>query len=74
MSAMHNVESVCCNSGCLEADVCLEADEIREELVDLGDPIASVKCGDREGGGRKGGNGGLGLDDDVEGEDMVLKL
>ena len=53
--------------GRLEADVRLEADEIREELVDLGDPIASVKRGDREGGGGKGGDGSLGLDDDVKG-------
>ena len=53
--------------GRLEADVRLEADEIHEELVDLGDPITSVKCGDREGGGRKGGDGSLGLDDDVKG-------
>ena len=45
----------------------LEADEIREELVDLGDPVASVERGDREGGGGKGSDGGLGLDDDVEG-------
>ena len=29
---------------CLEADVRLEADEICEELVDLGDPIAPVEC------------------------------
>ena len=47
--------------------MCLEADEICEELVDLGDPIASVECRDGEGGGGKGGDGGLGLDDDVEG-------
>ena len=53
--------------GHLEADVHLEADEIRKELVDLGDPIASIERGDGEGGGRKGGDGGLGLDDDVEG-------
>ena len=53
--------------GRLEADVCLEADEIREELVDLGDPIVSVERGDGEGGGGKGGDGGLGLDDNVEG-------
>ena len=53
--------------GRLEADVRLEADEIREEFVDLSDPVASVERGDGEGGGRKGGDGGLGLDDDVEG-------
>ena len=53
--------------GRLEADVRLEADEIRKEFVDLGDPVTSVKRRDREGGGRKGGDGGLGLDDDVEG-------
>ena len=53
--------------GRLEADVRLEADEICEELVDLCDPVASVKRGDGEGGGGKGGDGGLGLDDNVEG-------
>ena len=53
--------------GRLEADVSLEADKIREEFVDLGDPVASVKHGDGEGGGGEGGDGGLGLDDDVEG-------
>ena len=53
--------------GRLEVDVHLEADEIREELVDLGDPVVSVKCGDGEGGGGKGGDGGLGLDDNIEG-------
>ena len=53
--------------GRLEADMHLEADEICEEFVDLGDPITSVECGDGEGGGGKGGDGGLGLDDDVEG-------
>ena len=52
---------------CLEADVCLEADEICEEFVDLGDPIASIKCHDGEGGGGEGGNGSLGRGDDVEG-------
>ena len=52
--------------GRLEADVRLEADEIREEFVDLGDPVASVERGDGEGGGGKGGDGGLGLDDDIE--------
>ena len=30
--------------GRFEADVRLEADEIREEFVDLGDPIAPVEC------------------------------
>ena len=35
--------------GHLEADVHPEVDEIREELVDLGDPIASVERGDGEG-------------------------
>ena len=53
--------------GRLEADVRLEADEIREEFVDLGNPIASVERGDGEGGSGEGGDGGLGLDDDVEG-------
>ena len=51
----------------LEVDVHLEADEIHEELVDLSNPIASVERGDGEGGGREGGNGGLGFHDDVEG-------
>ena len=40
--------------GCLEADVRLEVDEIREEFVDLSDPIASVERGDGEGGGGEG--------------------
>ena len=53
--------------GRLNADVHLEADEICEEFVDLGDPVTPVECGDGEGGSREGGNGGLGLDDDVEG-------
>ena len=53
--------------GRLEADVHLEADEICEEFVDLGDPVASVECGDGEGGLGEGGDGGLGLDDDVKG-------
>ena len=53
--------------GRLEADVRLEVDEICEEFVDLGDPIASVECRDGEGGSGEGGDGGLGLDDDVEG-------
>ena len=58
----------------LEVDVRLEADEIHEELVDLGDPIAPIEHGDGEGGGREGGNGGLGLDDDVEGGGHVGRL
>ena len=53
--------------GCLEADVHLEADEICEEFVDLGNPVASIECGDREGSSGKGGDGSLGLDDNVEG-------
>ena len=53
--------------GCLEADMRLEADEIREEFMDLGDPVASIECRDREGGGGEGGGGGLSFDDDVEG-------
>ena len=60
--------------GRLEADVHLEVDEIREEFVDLGDPVASVECGDGEGGSGKGGDGGLGLDDDVEGGGHVDRL
>ena len=53
--------------GHLEADVCLEVDEICEEFVDLGDPIVPVECGDREGSSGEGGDGGLSLDDDVKG-------
>ena len=53
--------------GRLEADVCLEADEIREELVDLCDLVAPVECRDGEGGGGEGGDGSLGRGDDVEG-------
>ena len=53
--------------GRLEADVRLEADEIREEFMDLGDPVAPVECRDREGGGGEGGDGGLGRGDDVKG-------
>ena len=53
--------------GCLEVDVRLEADEIRKEFVNLGDPIVPVECGDGEGSGGGGGNGGLGLEDDLEG-------
>ena len=60
--------------GRLEVDVHLEADEIREELVDLGDPVAPVERGDGEGGGREGGNGGLSLEDDVEGGGHGVKL
>ena len=60
--------------GHLEADVRLEADEIHEEFVDLGDPIASVECRDGEGSGGKGGNGSLGLDDDVEGGGHAVVL
>ena len=52
--------------GHLEVDVHLEADEIHE-FVDLGDPVTPVKHGDGEGGGREGGDGGLSLDDDIEG-------
>ena len=58
----------------LEVDVRLEADEIHEEFVDLGDPVTSVERGDGEGGGGKGGDGGLGLDDDVEGGGHVGRL
>ena len=60
--------------GRLEADMHLEADEIHEELVDLCDPTTSIKCGDREGGSGEGGDGGLGLDDDVEGGGHGVKL
>ena len=52
----------------------LEADEIREEFMDLGDPIASVERGNGEGGSGEGGNGGLSLDDDVEGGGHGSKL
>ena len=53
--------------GHLEADVRLEADEIREEFVDLGDPVSPIKGRNGEGGGGEGGDGGLGRGDDVEG-------
>ena len=46
--------------GRLEADVHLEADEIHEEFVDLGDPVVPVECRDREGSSREGGNGKIG--------------
>ena len=52
--------------GRLEADVRLEADEICEEFVDLSDPVVSIERGDGEGSSGKGGDGGLGLDDDIE--------
>ena len=51
---------------CLKADVHLEADEIHEEFVDLSNPVVPIECGDGEGSSREGGDGGLGLDDDVE--------
>ena len=53
--------------GRLEVDVRLEADEIHEELVDLGDPIAPIEGRDGEGGGGEGSNGGLSGGDDIEG-------
>ena len=53
--------------GCLEVDVHLEVDEIHEEFVDLGNPVTAIECIDREGSSREGGNGGLSLDDDIEG-------
>ena len=53
--------------GRLEVDVCLEADEIRKEFVDLGDPVSPVKGRNGEGGGGEGGDGGLGHGNDVEG-------
>ena len=58
----------------LEVDVHLEADEIREEFVDLGNPVVSIERGDGEGGGGEGSDGGLGLEDDVErgGHSVVL--
>ena len=37
--------------GRLEVDVHLEADEICEEFVDLGNPVMPVECRDGEGGG-----------------------
>ena len=64
VGAWNEVGEVC---GHLEADVCLEVDEIHEELVDLGNPIASVERTGGEGSGGKGGDGSLSLDDDVEG-------
>ena len=60
--------------GRLKMDMHLEADEIREEFVDLGDPVAPVEHGDREGSGGKGSDGGLGLDDDIEGGGHGSKL
>ena len=60
--------------GHLKADMHLEADEICEELVDLCDPIMSVECRDGEGSGGEGGDGGLSLDDDVEGGGHGVKL
>ena len=60
--------------GRLEADVRLEVDEIREEFVYLSDPVASVECRDGEGGGGESGNGGLSLDNDVEGGGHVCEL
>ena len=56
----------------LEVDVCLEADEIHEELVDLGNPIMAIEHGDGEGSGGEDSNGGLGLNDDVEGGGHVV--
>ena len=53
--------------GHLEADMRLEVDEIHEEFVDLGDPVVPIECRDGEGVGGEGGDGGLSLDDDVEG-------
>ena len=52
--------------GCLEVDVRLEVDEIREEFVDLSDPVAPVEGQDGEGGCGEGGDGGLGRGDDVK--------
>ena len=52
--------------GRLEADVRLEADEIRE-FVDLGDPIMPVEGCNGEGGSGEGSDAGLSHSDDVEG-------
>ena len=57
---------------CLEADMGLEVDEICEELVDLCDPIATIKGRYGEGGSGEGSNGSLGLDDNVEGGGHVV--
>ena len=56
----------------LEVDVRLEADEIHEELVDLSDPIVPVEGRYGEGSGGEGGNGGLSLNDDVEGGGHIV--
>ena len=56
----------------LKADVHLEVDEIHKEFVDLSDLVVAIEGIDGEGGGRKGSNGGLSLNDDVEGEDMLM--
>ena len=40
--------------GHLEVDVCLEAEEICEEFVDLSNPVMSIECTDGE--GSSGGN------------------
>ena len=50
-----------------EADVRLEVDEICKEFVDLSDLVMAIKCIDREGGSREGGDGSLSLNDDIEG-------
>ena len=50
----------------------LEADEIREEFVDLGDPVAPIEGRYREGSGREGSDGSLSLDDDIEGGGHVV--
>ena len=57
---------------CLKVDMHLEADEICKEFVDLGDPIVPIEGQDGEGDIGEGSNGGLGLNDDVEGGGHVV--
>ena len=42
--------------------------------MDLCNPVMTIKCIDGEGGSREGGDGGLGLNDDIEGggHDIVV--
>ena len=40
--------------------------------MDLGDAVMAVEGIDQEGSSGEGGDGSLGLDDDIEGLDMVV--
>ena len=51
---------------CLKVDMHLEVDEVHKEFVDLSNPIMSVEHINGEGTGGKGGDGGLGLSDNIE--------